>query len=118
LERGSVAIEAVKIGYKWEVGDGRKVRFWEDQWFGSCSLAMQYWKIYSIINKQGCSIKEAWDGMALRFTFRRTVNSRLMSQWYELEQIASSINFTDEPDNVIWQLNSIGRYSVQSRGGE
>jgi hypothetical protein len=56
--------------------------------------------------------------MALRFTFRRTVNSRLMSQWYELEQIASSINFTDEPDNVIWQLNSIGRYSVQSRGGE
>jgi hypothetical protein len=52
--------------------------------------------------------------MELRFTFRRTVNSRLMNQWYELEQIASSINFTDEPDNAIWQLNSMGRYSVQS----
>jgi hypothetical protein len=108
------AIQAAKMGYKWEVGDRRKVRFWEDQWFGSCSLAIQYWKIYSIINEQGCSIKEAWGGMALRFTFRRTVNNRLMNQWYELEQIASSINFTDEPDSVIWQLNSIGRYSVQS----
>jgi hypothetical protein len=108
------AIQAAKMGYKWEVGDRRKVRFWEDQWFGSCSLAIQYWKIYSIINEQGCSIKEAWDGMALRFTFKRTVNSRQMNQWYELEQIASSINFTDEPDSVIWQLNSAGHYLVQS----
>jgi CDP-glycerol glycerophosphotransferase (TagB/SpsB family) len=50
----------------------------------------------------------------LRFTFRRTVNSILMNRWYELEQIASSINITDEPDSVIWQLNSTGHYSVQS----
>jgi hypothetical protein len=45
------AIQAAKMGYKWNVGDGKKVRFWKDQWFGSCSLVNQYWEIYSIINE-------------------------------------------------------------------
>jgi hypothetical protein len=34
--------QAAKMGYKWHVGDGKSVRFWEDQWFGSYSLAIQY----------------------------------------------------------------------------
>jgi hypothetical protein len=108
------AIQAAKMGYNWNVGDGKKVRFWEDQWFGSFSLSIQYWEIYSIINEQGCSVREAWDGLNLRFTFRRTVNRRLMNQWFELIHIACSISFIDEPDSIIWQFISTVRYSVQS----
>jgi hypothetical protein len=36
-----------------------KVRFWEDHWFGSCSLTIQYWDIYYKVNEQGCTLAEA-----------------------------------------------------------
>jgi hypothetical protein len=29
---------AVKMGYRWKVGNDKKVLFWEDIWFGNCSL--------------------------------------------------------------------------------
>jgi hypothetical protein len=37
-----------------------------------------------------------------------------MSQWDELVQIASSIQYEDEEDAIIWQFNSSGCYYVQS----
>jgi hypothetical protein len=30
------------MGYRWRIRNGRKVRFWEDLWFGTCSLAIQF----------------------------------------------------------------------------
>jgi hypothetical protein len=43
------AAKAAKIGYKWKIGSGKRVRLW--LWFGSCSLTIQYWDIYAIINE-------------------------------------------------------------------
>jgi hypothetical protein len=75
--------------------------FGEDQWFGSCSLAIQYWGLYSIVNEQGATISDVWDGVNLKFTFRRIVNRELMDQWNELSQIADSIRLSDEEDAII-----------------
>jgi hypothetical protein len=44
---------AARMGFRWRIGNGRRVRFWEDQWFESCSLAIQFWEVYSIVNEQG-----------------------------------------------------------------
>jgi hypothetical protein len=79
---------------------------------GTCSLAIQFWEIYSIINEQGITVREAWDGSNIRCTFRRTVDGSLMSQWDELVHIASSMQY--EEDAIIWQFHSSGCYSVQS----
>jgi hypothetical protein len=68
------AAEAAKMGFRWHVGDGKKVRFWDDCWFDSCSLAIQFWSVYSIVNEQEKSINEMWDGENLKLTFRRTVD--------------------------------------------
>jgi hypothetical protein len=103
------------MGYRWKIGNGRKVRFWEDLWFSTCSLAIQYWEIYSIINEQGSSVRDAWDGNDLKFTFRRIVNSRIMSLWLEVVQIASELHFSEEEeDAIIWQFASSEKYSVQT----
>jgi hypothetical protein len=108
------AAKAAKMGYRWKIGNGKRIRFWEDLWFGSCSLAIQFWDIYTIINEQGCSVNEAWDGFHLKFTFKRIVDSRTMKFWYEVLQIAICIVFSEEEDAIIWQFISSGRYSVQS----
>jgi hypothetical protein len=32
----------MELGYRWSVGNGRKVLFWEDTWFGTAPLAVQF----------------------------------------------------------------------------
>jgi hypothetical protein len=96
------------------VGDRKRVRFWKDQWFGTCSLAIQFWDIYFIVNEHGKTISEAWNRTNLKFSFRRIVNRALMTQWKELIQIASGIELTDEEDSIIWQYCSNGKYYVQT----
>jgi hypothetical protein len=34
------AAQATQMGYKWKSENGRRFRFWKDQWFGTCSLAI------------------------------------------------------------------------------
>jgi hypothetical protein len=46
------ASKATKMGYKWVIGDGSKVRFCEDQWFGHTSLATLSWDLYFVYNQQ------------------------------------------------------------------
>jgi hypothetical protein len=67
-----------------------------------------------IVNKKGISLRDAWDGVNLRFTFIRTVDMRLMNMWLELKQIVSLVDLVEEDDSIIWQYNSSSRSSVQS----
>jgi hypothetical protein len=108
------AARVARMGYKWRVGDGSKIRFWEDLWIGSSSLVIQYWKIYCIVNEQNKIIVELWDGVNLKCTFRRCVDVRLYNLWEEVVNIASSIELSGEEDELIWQFDSSGIYFSQS----
>jgi hypothetical protein len=88
--------------------------FWEDNWFGTSSLAIQYWHLYAIVNEKRATISQVWDGVNLKLTFRRPVSQNLMLQWEDLCSIASSINLSDEIDNIIWMYDSRGIFSVQT----
>ena len=46
------AAAVAKMGYRWHIGNGKKCKFWEDNWLGSSSLAIQYWEIYVLINEK------------------------------------------------------------------
>jgi hypothetical protein len=74
------AAKAGKLGYRWNMGNGQRIRFWEDLWVGSYSLAIQYWGLYSSVNEHDKSISEIWDEEVLRLSFRRTVDRALMTQ--------------------------------------
>jgi hypothetical protein len=108
------AATAARIGYSWKVGNGKKIHFWENQWFGNCSLAIQYWDVYILANEQNISIADAWDGVQLKISFRRCFSHELMLKWYEIVEIAKSIQFTQEPDALIWKFTSNGQFNVKS----
>jgi hypothetical protein len=59
-------------------------------------------------------VHQVWDGSHLKLNFRRNFSTALMQQWYDLESIASSINFTTDVDALIWQYESGGVYSSSS----
>ncbi|KAJ1291703.1 hypothetical protein BS78_02G336000 [Paspalum vaginatum] len=108
------AARAAKMGFRWRVGNGRKIKFWEDNWLGSSSLAIQFWDIYVLVNEKSGTIAELWDGENLRCTFRRTFTFELYNIWMEVVQLARTINFSEEEDALIWQFSSSGTYSSQS----
>jgi hypothetical protein len=108
------AANVARMGYRWNVGNGVNVRFWEDVWLGTSNLAIQYWELYYIVNEQNKSIAELWDGCNLRCTFRRCVDIRLYNMWEELLSIASTICLTDKEDEMVWQFHSSGIYSSHS----
>lgn len=62
-------------------------------------MVLLLWDLYSILNEQNVTIREAWDGTQLRCTFRRTFTELMLQQWSELEVIAASITFSDEQDS-------------------
>jgi len=102
------------LGFRWNVGNGKKVKFWEDNWLGSSSLAIQFWDLYVIVNEKNKTIHDLWDGENLKCSFRRTVDQSLMNDWLELKQLAETISFSDEEDALVWMFSSRGVYSSQS----
>jgi hypothetical protein len=75
------AAKAAKMGYRWKIGNGHKIKFWVDVWLGSSSLAIQFWDLYVIVNEKTGTVRDLWDGVNLRCTFRRTVGDRLEQLW-------------------------------------
>jgi hypothetical protein len=49
------------MGFRWRVGDGKKIKLWEDNWLGTSSLAIQFWDLYIIVNEKSSTIADMWD---------------------------------------------------------
>jgi len=39
------AAQATRMGFRWMIGDGKKIRFWENNWLGTSSIAIQYYRL-------------------------------------------------------------------------
>ena len=108
------AANAAKVGFHWKIGNGQRVRFWEDNWLGTSSLAIQFWRLYEIVNEKIGTVCDLWDGTNLKCTFRRTVNQSLMNEWLEVLELASTIVYSFDEDALIWQFSTNGIYNSQS----
>lgn len=104
------AAKAAKVRYSWKVGNGKKVMFWEDVWFGHCSLAIVFWYLDVIDNEQHCTIDSVRDGVDLKITFRRTVSSDLYNRWLDLVNLVASITFFEDGDALVWMFHLSGIY--------
>ena len=43
---------------KFQLGDGKTIRFWEDTWLGDQSLQAQYPSLYNITNRKNISVHD------------------------------------------------------------
>lgn len=87
------AAAEAKLGFRWKIGNGSKIRFWEDNCLGASSLAIQFWELYVIVNEKTGTIADRWDGRDLKCTFRRTVDARLNRMWQRLSKLPLQSNF-------------------------
>jgi hypothetical protein len=103
-----------ELGFRWKIGDGKKMKFCEDNWLGTSSLAIQFRNLYIILNEKNKTIHELWDGNTLKCTFRKVVDVNLMRDWEEIIQLASTIILSGDQEEMVWTFNSNGEYSSQS----
>lgn len=64
-------VKAIKFGYRWLVGNGQKIRFSKDTWFGTSPLVVQLQPMYVICNEASKTIREICDDHQVKLTFRR-----------------------------------------------
>ena len=108
------AAKAAKMGFRWKIGNGNKIRFWSDVWIGNCSLAILFRDLFIIVNEQDLTVAQVWDGVDLKFAFRRCVSPALFDRWLELCQLVGSDSLSEEEIMPLWMLQSSGVYSVRS----
>jgi hypothetical protein len=67
--------------------------------------------IYYICNQQGAIVRDVWDALELKLTFRRNFSPSMMDQWLQVEHIAKSIKYDGVEDATVWELHGSGVYT-------
>jgi hypothetical protein len=109
-----LAAQAVKLGYRWVLGNGKRVHFWEDTWFGTTPLVVQFWDLYSICNEKTKTVVEVWVHEEIKLTFRRVFSDDTMNRWEDLKSVVEQIVLNDDTDALVWGYESSGVYSSKS----
>ena len=102
-----------------KIGDGSKVRFWEDWWCGEAPLCSSFPSLYRLANSKGAKVAEFWvasgSGEGWNFSFGRHF------QDWELEEVQNflatvnpqSIN-PNITDRLWWNKEKNGCFSVKT----
>jgi hypothetical protein len=96
------------------VGNGRKIKFWEDVWLGDCPLRIRFNKLYEISREQKWVVARVLEGDEINLCFRRRRGDLEIKEWEDLEECLSRVHLTDEEDTVRWALTKNGQFSVAS----
>ena len=107
-------LEGIRPFFRWNLGNGNKISFWNGNWVGDSSLKNHFWEVYEICQQQQCAVSEVWDGCSLKLTFSRCVDVAFIERWHNLIRVISTKNLTNEEDQPVWLLEPSGAYSVKS----
>lgn len=102
---------------RFKVGDGLRIRFWEDIWVGNSTLVDWFPLLYRVAGSKNKSISSIRNSnFFIRLGgFLKNLNER------ELEQVSNLINLLDSVylrpsrvDKRVWHLDNSGLYSYKS----
>jgi hypothetical protein len=96
------------------IGDGRKTRFWEDTWLGTCPLADQFPSLYNVARNMNATVADVMGSVPLNISFRRLLSHEKWTAWVNLLQRLMEVQLSEEPDKFVWRLTENGKFSVKS----
>ncbi|RVW90110.1 Transposon TX1 uncharacterized 149 kDa protein [Vitis vinifera] len=110
--------EAVGNNLAYAVGNGRRIRFWEDKWCGDDKLCSLFPSLYAISLDKEAWVADVWShsgGGVWAPRFSRSIND-----WevIEVERLLLRLQgrrvYSDVEDEVIWTKAKDKRFSVKS----
>ena len=100
------------------VGNGERIRFWEDLWWGNQTLCSQFADLYRVISVKNLTVSNVLGNsspLSWNFNFRRNLTD---SEIDLLQILMSSLSFVlfspSSSDSRAWSLSSLGLFSVKS----
>lgn len=107
--------DAIFLCSKWYIGNGQKIRFWDDIWCGTEKFKDRFPHTFAIAKNKHASVWEA-AGSTCHASWN-VLTVRNLNDW-ELEDYESmlftlaGINLTNRDDKLTWNLNKNGIFSV------
>jgi len=104
------------------VGNGKRIKFWLDDWTTIGRLAEQFPALFRLTNDKEASLDKMgmWDGHAWfwLFTWIRPLRGRNSGLLDQMTAILSRVHLDkDAEDRLVCKVNSTGRFSVKSLCG-
>ena len=108
---------------KFKVGDGGKIRLWEDVWWKKESFYIRFPLLYRLsfrrnysISDSGASIlSDSYNGAGWNFHFTRNLNEREASQFSEFSSVIDQVRICDGvEDKRIWKADSSELFTCKS----
>ena len=112
--------QQLKQDCKLMLGDGGRIRFWEDKWCGEILPSDQFPMLYAMTASKGPKVGEVWDttrgegGWNLRFM--RPFNDWEMEEMQRLISLISNKKISQrERDKIFWLVDKKGEYTVKAK---
>lgn len=113
-------MKLLKQGLKWQVGNGEKIRFWEDNWIGDRPLASSQFSCLMV------TLKDSIGSLVIKYISPSRCWLRLADSlgntphWIHLAEELQSllkgirIPYFTHTDKLVWTANPSGSFSVKS----
>ena len=102
-----VGINCFKLGYIWRVGDGTRIKIWDDNWIpGSHNMKVQTRRgnnLVSTMNELINPVDTSWDVDLVRYIFEPIDANRILQ-----------IPIITGREDAAWHYNRNGMFSVKS----
>ncbi|RVX20512.1 Transposon TX1 uncharacterized 149 kDa protein [Vitis vinifera] len=101
------------------VGNGRRVKFWKDIWWGNFPLCNSFPSLYAFASSKEAWVKEFWDSSGVEGAWSPRF-SRPFNDWEveEVERLLLTIRGARlsplMEDRMMWKVTSNGSFSVKS----
>lgn len=103
--------------YKWVVGRGSKVRFWQDVWCEDERFQTHFPLTFAIARDKELSVEKtfgdasffAWEIMA-----SRNLQDWEIEEFEQLLQVLANIQLSSEEDKLSWKLGKRGVFTINS----
>ncbi|GLT26659.1 hypothetical protein SLA2020_017090 [Shorea laevis] len=104
-------------GFIRKMGDGSKIRFWEDVWLGNSSLMTDFPRLFNLTRSQDSLITDLKlanvDGWALQW--RKPTFGRALDELGVLENILKNVFIPyNKANHIIWKHNLAGYCTKQA----
>ena len=100
------------------VGNGERIRFWEDLWWGNQTLCSQFADLYRVISVKNLTVSNVLGNsfpLSWNFNFRHNLTDSEIDLLQRLMSFLSSMLFSPFlADSRAWSLSSSGLFSVKS----
>ena len=99
------------------VGNGERIRLWEDFWWGNQTLCSQFADLYRVIYVKNLTVSNVIDNsfpLTWNFNFRRNLTDSEIDLFQRLMSSLSSVFFSpSSADSRAWSLSSSGLFSMK-----